>query len=343
VLRGLWNYYNVRAEYQTAHALGEQLLALAQQVQDAAMLCAAHRALGTTLYNLGTVADAHTHFTQGIALYDPQQHRTYTFLYGEDAGVLCHSFAARGLWHLGYPDQGLVRSQEAVILAQQNTYSYSLAHALSIAAMSHQFRREVRLTQERAEAAISLATERGFPHWMAFGAMLCGWVLAQQGKSQEGIEQITQGLRAYRATGAEQQRTYILALLAEAHGTMGQLEAGLMALAEALTLVDTTGERWYEPELHRLKGILLLQQNADNLAEAETCFHQAISIARSQQAKSLELRAATSLSKLWQQQGKRQEAYALLAPIYHWFTEGFGTADLQDAKALLDELTEGQS
>jgi predicted ATPase len=131
---------------------------------------------------------------------------------------------------------------------------------------------------------------------------------------------------------------YSLALLAEAHGTMGQPEAGLTVLTEALALVDTTGERWYAPELHRLKGELLLQQSSDNQAEAETCFQQAISTARSQQAKSLELRAATSLARLWQQQGKRQEAHDLLAPVYNWFTEGFDTADLQDAKALLDEL-----
>ena len=142
----------------------------------------------------------------------------------------------------------------------------------------------------------------------------------------------------YRATGAEIIRPYFLALLAEAHGTMGQPEAGLTALTEALTLVDKTGERWYEPELYRLKGELLLQQSSDNYTEAETCFHQAIAIAHNQQAKSFELRAATSLARLWQQQGKRQEAHDLLAPVYGWFTEGFDTADLQDAKALLEAL-----
>ena len=147
-----------------------------------------------------------------------------------------------------------------------------------------------------------------------------------------------QGLKAFRATGGEILRPYFLALLAEAHGTLGEPEAGLTVLAEALTLVDTTGEHWYEPELYRLKGELLLQLSSDNQAEAETCFHQAMAIAQNQQAKSLELRAATSLARLWQQQGKRQEAHDLLAPVYHWFTEGFDTADLQDAKALLDEL-----
>src|SRR5262249_25173117 len=143
---------------------------------------------------------------------------------------------------------------------------------------------------------------------------------------------------AFRATGAEMMRPYYLALLAEAHGTMGQPEAGLTVLTEALTLAETTGERWYEPELYRLKGVLLLQQSSNNQADAETCFHQAIAVAQSQQAKSWELRSVTSLARLWQQQGKRQEAYDLLAPVYNWFTEGFDTADLQDAKALLAEL-----
>ena len=183
-----------------------------------------------------------------------------------------------------------------------------------------------------------LAMEQGFLLTTARGAVLRGWALVQQGQAQAGIEQIQQGLRAYRATGAEQARSYWLALLAEAHNVIGQPEAGLTVLAEALILVDSSGERFYEAELHRLKGELLLQQNSDNQAEAESCFQQAIAIAQNQQAKSWELRAATSLARLWQQQGKRQEAYDLLAPVYNWFTEGFDTADLKDAKMLLDEL-----
>jgi len=154
--------------------------------------------------------------------------------------------------------------------------------------------------------------------------------------AQEGIGQIHQGLTAWRATGAEIARPYHLALLAEAYGAMGQPAAALVVLVEALTLVDNTGERLYESELYRLKGELLLQQSSDNHLEAETCFHHAIAIAQKQSAKSWELRAATSLARLWQQQGKRQEAHDLLAPVYNWFTEGFDTADLKDAKALLD-------
>ena len=218
VLRGLWHYYNVRAEYQTAHVLGEQLLTLAQQVQDSAMLVAAHRALGATLFWLGAVASAHTHLAQGIALYDPQQHRASAFLHGEDAGVMCHCFAARALWYLGYPDQGLVRIDEAVTLAQQVAHPFSLSFALNVAAMFHQLCREERFTQEHAEAALSLAQEQEFSFFMALSSLLHSWVLTHQGQAKEGIAQLHQDLTAYHATGAEMLRPYCLALLAEAHG-----------------------------------------------------------------------------------------------------------------------------
>jgi predicted ATPase len=339
VLRGLWNSYNVRAEYQRAHALGEQLLTLAQRAQDPVMLVTAHSALGRTLLFLGAVASAHTHFAQGIALYDSQQFRTAMFLYGGDAGVICHIYASWTLWYLGYPDQALVRNDGVVTLAQQIAHPFTLGSTLNWAAMLHQFRREARWTQERIETVIGLAKEQGFLLWSAMGAILRGWTLAQQaGQAQEGIAQMHQGMQAFRATGAEYLRPYLLALLAEAYGTMEQPEAGLTVLSEALALVDKTGEHWYDPELYRLKGELLLQQSSDNATEAESCFRHALGIAQKQQAKSFELRTATSLAKLWHQQGKRQEAHDLLAPVYGWFTEGFDTADLIDAKALLDEL-----
>jgi predicted ATPase len=338
IVRGLWIYYAVRADWQTAHALGEQLLALAQQVQDAAMLVTAQHAVGMILFHLGAVATAHTHFTQGIALYHPQPRRTTAFRYGVDAGVACHSYAARALWLLGSPDQGLAQSQHAVTLAQQMAHPYSLGFAWNSAATFHQLRREVRFTQEYAEAAIKLATEQGFPHWRAYGAIRRGWALAHQGRAQEGVAQLTHGLSASRAAGDKIMHPYYLALLADAQGTRGEPETGLTVLTEALALVETTGERWHESELHRLKGELLLQQSSDNQVEAESCFHHALEIARTQQAKSFELRAATSLARLWQRQGKRAEAYELLAPVYGWFTEGFDTADLQEAQALLDAL-----
>jgi TOMM system kinase/cyclase fusion protein len=341
VLWGLWDFYLVRAELQTARELGEQLLSLAQRVQDPVLLLEAHDALGQTLCCLGEYAPARMHLEQSIDLYDLQQHRSLAFLYGgEDPGVLCLCYVGRVLWALGYADQALGRIHEALALAQELSHPHSLAIALWFAAVVHQHRREAQAVQERAEAAIRLATEQGFPSWLAWGSALRGWALAGQGQEEEGIAQVRWGLVAWQKTGAEAGRTYYLALLAEAYGKAGQAEKGLAALADAPALVDKTGDRRWEAELYRLKGELLLAQEGHKgkTEEVEKCFLQAMAVARHQQAKSLELRAVTSLAHLWQQQGKKAEAHKLLSDIYNWFTEGFDTKDLQEAKALLEEL-----
>jgi predicted ATPase len=329
VLRGLWVYYLTRAELQTAQALGTYLLTLAEHAHDSAMLLEAHRALGATLLYLGTGASALTHLEQGMGLYDSRQHGALTFRYGDDTGVVCHSIAACALWSLGYPAQGLARSHDVLRLAQQHAHPLSLGFALGWAAVVHQYRGEVQAAQKHAEAVISLARDKELPFLRAFGAILRGWALAHQGQAQEGIEQLRQGVMALQVSGIEIARLYFLALLAEAYGTSGQPAAGLAVLVEALTRLDTTRDWWYAPELYRLKGALLLQQSADNHAEVQTCFHAALDVARLQQARSLELRAAMSLARRWQQQGKRTEAYELLAPVYGWFTEGFDTCGPQ--------------
>ena len=195
------------------------------------------------------------------------------------------------------------------------------------------------MVSERAETAITVATAQKIALVLAVGPIMRGWALAMQGQGAEGLTQLRQGLDAYRATGAEFQRPHFLSMLAEVHRSLGQPAAGLTALSEALTLVEKTSERYYEAELYRLKGELLLLQAAPEVSHAETCFQQALDIARRQQAKALELRAAMSLGRLWQQQGKRQEAQALLAGVYDWFTEGFDTADLQEAKVLLQAVS----
>jgi len=338
VVWGLGRFYLVRAEYQTARELAEQCLSMAQRVHDAALLLVAHHALGGTLYHLGEFTLGRAHLEQGIALYDRQQHHHLAFRYGMDLGAWCLSYLAWPLWQLGYPDQALRRSNEAITLAQELSHPLSLAAALDYAAMLHYSRWERHATQERAEAGMALASEKGFPQFLTVGMMMRGWALAMQGQGKEGIAQLRQGLAALRAAGAEVARSRDLALLAEAYGKVGQTEAGLTVLAEALAVVDKTGERFWEAELHRLKGELLLVLSTDKTTEAEACFRQALDIARRQEAKSLELRAATSLSRLWQQQGKRAVACALLAPIYGWFTEGFDTVDLREAKALLEKL-----
>jgi predicted ATPase len=337
VLWGLWRFYFVRAEHQTARELAEQCLDLAQRVQDPALLLVAHHALGATVCFLGEVVLARAHFEQGLALYNPQEHRALAFRYGLDLKVWYLSYVAWPLWLLGYPDQALTRSNEAITLAQELSHPISLAAALAYAALLHHSRREAAAAQECAEAAILLSSERGFAQYMAVGRPLRGWALAMQEQGEEGIAQLQQGLAAYRAVGSGLDRPRLLLMLAEAYGKVGQPEEGLSAVTEALATVYKTGERWWEAELHRLKGELLLRR-ASPTEEVEACFRQALDIARHQQAKSLELRAAMSLARLWQQQGKQAAARELLAPIYGWFTEGFDTADLQEAKVLLDEL-----
>jgi class 3 adenylate cyclase/predicted ATPase len=338
VLHGLWRFYMVGAELQTTRELAEQLFTLAKRVQDPALLLEAHRVMGLTMFWLGESAPARAHLEQGTALYDPQQHRSHAFVYGQDPGVACRCLAAWPIWVLGYPDQALQSTNEALTLAQELTHPFSLVYALNMAVLAHHFRREVQAVQERAEELIGLSTEQGFPMWLAYGTILRGWALTAQGEGAEGIAQINQGLVAHRATGAEIQRPYFLSLLAEAHGEVRQPEEGLTVLVEALAIVDNTGERYWEAELHRRKGELLLMQQGQKVGESEECFRQALDTARRQQAKSLELRAAMSLSRLWQQQGKQEEAHQLLAEIYGWFTEGFDTADLKEAKVLLEEL-----
>jgi predicted ATPase len=242
------------------------------------------------------------------------------------------------LWLLGYPDQALRSSQETLVLARELAHPHNLTIRQICAAMFHLFRHERQAASDQVEAAVTLLSEQGSRQYQAAATLLQGWILAAQGQRAEGIAQMQQGLATYRATGTEMYRPYYLALLAEGYGLGGKAEKGLSVLAEALAAVDSTGERWCEAELRRLKGELLFQQSPDNATEAETCFHQAITVAQNQSAKSWELRAATRLAKLWQSQDKRQDAYNLLAPVYNWFTEGFDTADLKDAKALLDEL-----
>jgi predicted ATPase len=243
------------------------------------------------------------------------------------------------LWVLGYTDQALQRSHDALTLAHELSQPSALAFALTQAGSFHQYRREAQAAQERAAAVIALAREHGFTQWLVGGMIQRGWALAEQGQSAEGMAQMHQGLAAWRATGAKQPRLDGLALLAEAYGRAGQAAEGLSGLVEALGVVNQTGERLWEAELYRLKGELPLAVSSDHHAEAEACFQQALDIARRQQAKSWELRAAMSLARLWQRQGQRAEARQLLAEVYGWLTEGFDTADLQEAKALLEELS----
>jgi predicted ATPase len=338
VLMGLCAFHRQRGEFLTARELGEQCLALAQCEGEPMRLLEAHRALGIPLFYLGELVAARAHLEQEMALYDPQQHLSHASHYGVDPRVSCLSTVIWALWLLGYPDRALERCHDALTLAQELTHPYSLAYALQGAVRLHRFRREAQATQERAEALLTLSNDQGFAQWAAAGAMMRGWALAEQGSEAEGMVELRRGLATWQGIGIEAGQPYWLALLAEASSRRGQVEEGLRVMAEAFVLVNKNGERWWEAELHRLTGGLLLRQGGPD-AQAEACFRQALDIAGRQRAKSLELRAAMSLSRLWHQQGQRDEARELLASIYGWFTEGFDTADLREAKTLLGTLS----
>ena len=352
----------MRGELQTARELGEQLLSMTQSLPDQASIIEVHRACGNTLFWLGEFGLAQEHLEQGIGLYQTDEHRGLAFQYGSDPKVVCLFYNALTVWLLGYPDQALKRCREALDEAQLVSHPHSLAAAQNWAAMLHHMRGEPTAVQAMAQAAISLSEEQGFPHWLTMGTMLQGWASAMQhtdGAAGDGLEQLTNGLAAWRAAGSELLRPYFLSLLAEVQLDRGQTEEGLRSLDEALQTVEEHDERFYEAELYRLKGEGLLGQEVQgsrfkvqgqrkrlrspesglrtDSSESEDCFQRAIDIARRQGAKSWELRATLSLARLWQTQDRGAEARQLVSEVYGWFSEGFGSPDLQQAQRLLKQ------
>jgi tetratricopeptide (TPR) repeat protein len=346
-LRGLTAVHDARGEHRTAREVGTHLLALAQRLDDPVALLEAHRALGVSTWRLGNLMASRDHLDHGIGLYNRLDHDMRAFFGPSDPGVACYYVAALVLQLLGYPDQALQRSQEALALAQARSVPFTRASLLIFLLFFHVVRREGALAQAYAEAVLDLSTEHGFLHFVAGGTMGQGAALVLQGQAHEGMAHLRQGLAAWQKIGMRVLHPWALAILAEAYGYLGQPEAGLSVLAEAQGITATTDERVYTAELMRLQGTLLLQaasQRSDALrgtaptAAAETCLRQALDLGRAQHARWWELRTAISLAHLWQQQGKRAAANELLAPVYGWFTEGFDTADLRAAKTLLDTL-----
>ncbi|KAB0662650.1 adenylate/guanylate cyclase domain-containing protein [Burkholderia diffusa] len=341
---GLRMYHLVRGEYALATDLGKQMLVTARNANDPGLLVEAHSALGSCFFLQGDFGTARTHLEQALAIYDPEQHQAHVFAHGVDPGIRALSFLVLTLWIQGYPDQALKRSVEALALARHLSYGPSLAFSLTYTAHLHQLRREPMLAAERADAVIAVSTEHGLPYWLAWGTLLRGWAMSAQGDIQGGIAQMRLGLDAQRAAGGEDQRPYCLALLADSYWRAGDERAALDMLEEATTIVEHSGEHCYEAELYRLTGIYLAGAASKEGAaatrddEAVDCFHRAIARARRQGARALELRAASDLARLLQRQGKIVEARQALSEVYAWFTEGFDTCDLREAKALLDAL-----
>jgi predicted ATPase len=292
---------------------------------------------------LGEFASAQPHFERAMANYDTSKHRSLAFKYGQEPGVLSQGFASHNLWFLGFPDRALTTMNESLSLASEVDHPFSLAFALDHRTWLHQYRREVIETREGAKADMHFSSEQGLNLFRAQGAILHGWALAHHGDSAAGTVTMRQGLEVHASTGVLVSRPYWLCLLASARGHDGDAEDGLRLLDEASTMIRD--QHLWDAEMHRLRGELLLltrsrtaYKASDPVSQAEVCFRQAIKIARSQQSKSLELRAGLSLARLWADNGKNTEARDLLAPIYGWFTEGFGTPDLKEAKALLSDL-----
>jgi predicted ATPase/DNA-binding winged helix-turn-helix (wHTH) protein len=342
VLHGLWVFYEVRGELATARELADELLALAEKEGDRAFLLQAHHVMGETQYLQGELIPARVHLEQAITLYDPRLHRGLADLYGLDPGVVSGCYASWALGAVGRLDRADERSREALALARDASLPLSCAVALIAAASVAHGRGETRAMQEHSEAAIALSLRDGLPLQRARGAILHGWALVEQGRGEQGIAQIREGLQAYVATGARAGLQYFLALHAEALGKIGNGAEGLEVVRNALVQAATTGEHHYEEELHRLRGeLLLLESEAASGTEAEASFQTAIEIARRRGANVYELRASTSLARFWRRRGRAAEATEVLAQVYGRFTEGFDTADLRRARTLLDELRAG--
>jgi predicted ATPase len=286
----------------------------------------------------GDYRAALAHFEIAVSLYRPDEHRDDTFRYGQDIGVSAFVHLSWALWHRGYADQSARAVDRALASSRQLGHAHTLAFTLHHAGMAAVFARDVATAYACGNDSVALASEHGFPYWAAFGRILRGWAVAKQGQATTGIGHIRDGLAASEATGTRVRAPLFLTLLAEALALAGKIEEALAALDGALAKAAVSGERGWHAEIHRLRGELTGRLSHPDPAKAEDSFRTALAIAREQGTRGYELRAATSLARLWGEQGRRGEARELLAPVYGWFTEGFDTAALQEAKALLDEL-----
>jgi predicted ATPase/class 3 adenylate cyclase len=344
-LHGLWTNHIVRAQHTSAIALGEQVLQLGAATNDDALLLQGNMEVGWSHFFLGELEQAREHLERVLALYDPERHSSHAFTYGDDPAVSARSNLAQVLWLLGHVDQSLRYSEENLaILRSVIDHPYSVAFGVDLAAVVRQYRSDAPATRVLVDEALALSEAHGLVFIGAMASILKGWVLAQEGDLAEGIAQMRRGLAAQLATGAELARPYWLCLIAEACLESGAALEGLALLDEAEAAIQQTNERYWEAEIHRLRGQLRLATASDPAASAvvrsaEKCYRRALDVARRQGARSLELRAAVSLSRLWQAANRHDEARELLAPISGWFTEGLDHPELREAAALLDELS----
>jgi predicted ATPase len=344
ILYGIWACYYVAGEVAMQQKAAAEFLAEAERHHDTAALCLSHRTLGTTYVQMGEFAAGREHLERARELYDPEHHSQSKYLYGQDIGATALSYLCWALWHLGYVDQAAAVAAEAKECADASSHPFTLAYTICHACgMMDIFRRCPEDTQSYANAVISICTEHDFPFWAAGGRILDGWAIACHGKVDEGIKKLDEGLAAWRKTGARLWLPMFLALKAEAYAKLGHSDTGLKTIEEALTVSDETGERWAVAELLRIKADLLKATGRATANDIENLLVKSLETARRQQALSWQLRTACDLVRLWQGQGRSDEAMTLLQSIYEQFTEGFGTADLIHAKALHESLLANSS
>jgi class 3 adenylate cyclase/predicted ATPase len=338
VLYGFWATHYVAFNGDVLRELAVQFLGLAEKQKAVVPLMVGHRLMGATLVFTGNVAEGRAHYDQAIALYDPAEHRPLALRFGQDVGVTILSFRSQALWFLGYPEAAHTDAEHALQAAREIGHAGTLMYALSIAPLTLFLSGDYGQASTLAEKVIALADERGVLFWKALGTINRGCVLAMTGSPADAVQTITSGISGWRSTGATVWMPLFLSYLAKAHAALDQFEDAWRCIDGALTAVETTKERWYEADIHRTAGELALLSPQPDATKAEVCFERALAVARKQRAKSWELRAAMSMARLWHKQGKREQARDLLAPVYGWFTEGFQTLDLKEAKALLGEL-----
>jgi predicted ATPase len=338
VLYGLWVSNFTAGATAAALEHAANFLSSAQSQPSSGPLLVGHRTLAYSLIVSGDYRAALEHAEMAASLYRPDEHRNSAFHYGEDIGVNAFGILSWALWHRGYPNQSARAADRALALSRQLGHAHTLAHALALAGRAAIFARDVATVYAYGNDCVALASEHGFALWAAHGRVLQGWADAQRGQATTGIPRIREGLAAKEATGDRANRPFDLTLLAEALALAGKIEEGLAALDEALAKAAVSGVRGWDAEIHRLRGELTGRLPYPDPAKAEDSFRIALAIAREQGTRGYELRAATSLARLWREQGRRDEARDLLAPLYRSFTEGFGTPDLKDAAKLLSEL-----
>ena len=338
-LFGSWVASHVAFNGDAMRELGAQFLAVAEKQGATAPLLIAHRVMGISLAWTGNIAEGRAHYDQGVALYDPAKHRPLATRFGQDAGVSILCFRSLALWLLGYHDAALADSVRALKDAREIGQATTLMFALLHASMTHICCGNYATANALLDELVPLADEKGASFWKAYGMSLQGCLLVLTGKALNAVHMVTSGIAAWRSTGATMWVPVYLSHLARAYADVGKFDQAWRCIGEAIAAIETAKERWWEAEVNRIAGEIALLSGEPDATKAEAHFDHALAVARQQQAKSWELRAAMSLARLWRDQGKAQQARELLAPVYGWFTEGFDTRDLKEAKALLEELS----